>query len=55
MDWLLDDIAKNGKATTPQEAAARPVPDFTDDVDPYLASHQYWLPLLRIGSSDQAG
>jgi hypothetical protein len=28
MDWLLDDIAKNGKATTPAEAAERPVPDF---------------------------
>ncbi|MAN45822.1 MAG: DUF305 domain-containing protein [Alphaproteobacteria bacterium] len=29
MEWLIDDIAKNGKATTPEEAAARPVPDFS--------------------------
>ena len=49
MDWLLDDIARNGKATTPQEAAARPVPDFTGDVGPYLRSHRFWLPLLGIG------
>ena len=29
MDWLLADIARNGKATTPQMAADRPVPDFS--------------------------
>lgn len=29
MDWLIDDIAENGEATTPSEAAARPVPEFT--------------------------
>lgn len=28
MDWLLSDIAENGEATTPAEAAARPVPEF---------------------------
>lgn len=28
MDWLLNDIARNGKATTPSEAAARSAPDF---------------------------
>ena len=28
MDWLIDDIRENGRATTPEEAAARPVPDF---------------------------
>ncbi len=28
MDWLISDISKNGKATTVQEANARPVPDF---------------------------
>ena len=29
MDWLIGDIARNGVAATPDEAAARPVPDFT--------------------------
>ncbi|WP_233492517.1 DUF305 domain-containing protein [Blastococcus sp. TF02A-30] len=28
MDWLLDDIDENGVAATPEEAAARPVPEF---------------------------
>ena len=28
MDWLLEDIAENGKATTEAEARRRPVPDF---------------------------
>jgi len=28
MQWLIQDIEKNGKATTAAEAAARPVPDF---------------------------
>ena len=28
MDWLIEDIAQNGPATTPEEAEARPVPDF---------------------------
>lgn len=28
MNWLLEDIAENGKATTQAEAEARPVPDF---------------------------
>lgn len=28
MDWLVDDIAENGPATTPEEAEARPVPEF---------------------------
>lgn len=31
MDWLIDDIAENGEATTRAEAEARPVPDFTSD------------------------
>jgi hypothetical protein len=31
MDWLIDDIAANGEATTPTEAEARPVPSFTSD------------------------
>ncbi len=31
MNWLLDDIDKHGKATTPADAHARPVPDFTAD------------------------
>ena len=28
MEWLIDDIAQNGLASTPEEAAARQVPDF---------------------------
>jgi hypothetical protein len=28
MDWLIDDIQENGAATTPAEAAERPVPEF---------------------------
>ncbi len=29
MNWLLEDIAENGAATTQAEADARPVPDFS--------------------------
>ena len=29
MDWLINDIAENGEATTADGAAARPVPDFS--------------------------
>jgi hypothetical protein len=32
MDWLIDDIAENGEATTAEQAAQRPVPDFTRGV-----------------------
>ncbi len=28
MEWLIRDIAQNGKATTPEQAQARPVPVF---------------------------
>jgi hypothetical protein len=28
MDWLIDDIRRNGPATTPEEAEARAVPEF---------------------------
>lgn len=31
MDWLIDDIAKHGEATTDADAEARPVPAFTAD------------------------
>lgn len=43
MDWLLDDIAENGAATTREEAARRPVPDFAADA-------KHWLrdPVLRL-------
>lgn len=34
MDWLLKDIAENGRATTEQEAAARPIPTFTGELEP---------------------
>lgn len=30
MNWLIDDIARNGPASSPAEAAARPVPSFGD-------------------------
>ncbi|MEE2690687.1 MAG: DUF305 domain-containing protein [Pseudomonadota bacterium] len=33
MDWLIDDIEKNGPARTPAEAAARPVPDFKGETE----------------------
>jgi uncharacterized protein (DUF305 family) len=29
MDWLIADIAANGEATTADDAASRPVPDFS--------------------------
>jgi hypothetical protein len=32
MDWLIDDIAENGEATTAEDAARRPVPDFSRGV-----------------------
>jgi len=28
MQWLIDDIRRNGVAATPEEAAARPIPEF---------------------------
>lgn len=31
MDWLIDDIAENGEATTTEEAEARKPPVFTSD------------------------
>ena len=31
MEWLIEDIERNGKATTEAEASARPVPDFEAD------------------------
>lgn len=34
MQWLIDDIEENGPATTVEQADARPVPDFTGEVDP---------------------
>lgn len=30
MDWLIEDIQRNGLATTAQEAESRPVPDFSE-------------------------
>ncbi|MBD8080380.1 DUF305 domain-containing protein [Cellulosimicrobium arenosum] len=33
MEWLISDIAANGIASTPEEAAARPVPDFEPSDD----------------------
>lgn len=31
MDWLIDDIAENGEATTQAEVEARPTPTFTSE------------------------
>jgi hypothetical protein len=33
MDWLIDDIERNGVADTPEEAEARPVPAFDEPAD----------------------
>ncbi|MBE1874798.1 DUF305 domain-containing protein [Myceligenerans sp. TRM 65318] len=33
MEWLIEDIRRNGAATTDQEAEARPVPDFAESAD----------------------
>ena len=33
MEWLINDIQENGVASTAEEAAARPVPDFSDSAD----------------------
>jgi len=33
MEWLIDDIDSNGAASTPAEAAARPVPEFDVSAD----------------------
>lgn len=33
MDWLIDDIAENGPATTAAEAAERPTPEFDVSAD----------------------
>ena len=34
MDWLIADLAENGPATTREDAEARPVPQFTAELDP---------------------
>lgn len=34
MDWLVQDIAENGPATTQEDAAQRPVPAFEGELDP---------------------
>ena len=33
MEWQINDIQENGVASTAEEAAARPVPDFSDSAD----------------------
>lgn len=33
MDWLIADIEENGVATTVEEAASRPVPDFSESAE----------------------
>ena len=34
MQWLIEDINANGKATTEEQARARPVPKFTGELNP---------------------
>jgi hypothetical protein len=41
MEWLVDDIERHGPATTPEEAAQRPVPDFGGE-----AAGGFFLPSL---------
>jgi hypothetical protein len=33
MDWLIDDIERNGVAATPEEAASRPVPGYDEPAE----------------------
>jgi uncharacterized protein (DUF305 family) len=33
MEWLIQDIDRNGVAATPQEAEARPVPDYEEPAE----------------------
>jgi hypothetical protein len=33
MNWLIEDIQRNGVAATPEEAEARPVPDFDEPAE----------------------
>lgn len=39
MDWLIEDIERNGLATTPEEAEARPVPTFEASADRNCANN----------------
>ena len=34
MQWLIDDIEVNGKATSEEQASSRPVPEFTGELNP---------------------
>lgn len=49
MSWLLEDIEENGLATTEEEAAERPIPDFEARAtergadDPAQGSHSRWV------------
>ncbi|HLR97811.1 MAG TPA: DUF305 domain-containing protein, partial [Jiangellaceae bacterium] len=38
MDWLIEDIAGNGVAATPEEAQARPVPAFEEPAERQCAT-----------------
>lgn len=38
MDWLIEDIAENGVAATPEEAQARPVPAFEEPAERQCAT-----------------
>lgn len=49
MDWLIEDIQKNGPATTPQEAQERPVPAFEGSAAAELQGFAD-LSAVRLGS-----
>jgi hypothetical protein len=44
MDWLIDDIAQNGVADTPEEAEERPVPAFDEPADRACSSDLQEMP-----------
>jgi hypothetical protein len=56
MEWLLNDIEKNGLATTEEEAAARPIPEFEATAAPatdlpHLEREQLLAALEKLLSS----
>lgn len=50
MDWLINDIARHGEATTQREAAQRPVPAFTGQGLTATSADQQALVRMMLGS-----
>jgi hypothetical protein len=44
MEWLIDDIAKNGPATSSVQAQDRPVPDFNGNATDVKAGGSHEVP-----------